>query len=122
MFRTYTYPLAWADANSQVLQVRENCTHFTYSLRTDSYISCREYCKQFEMNTARYLLSEVFIGKHFKWGKQKRNLTYSLRLYCHILYLGAILIYFVSCQTNRRGQKSPKVPKEIGRASCRERV
>ena len=42
---------------------------------------------------------------------KKHNLTYSLRLYLYLLYLGGFLIYFVSCQTNRRGQISPKVPK-----------
>ena len=46
-------------------QVRKNCTHFTYSLRTESCVSCWEHCKQFEMNTARkqktqpYLQSET---------------------------------------------------------------
>ena len=76
-----------------------NCAHFTYSLRTDSYVSCREYCRQFEMNTARY----------FKYRKQKLNPTYSLRFYFYLLYLGGFLIYFVSCQTNLRGQTFPKV-------------
>ena len=48
-----------------------NCTHFTYSLRTDSYINCREYCKQFEIDSARHLLSAVFIARHFTYRKQK---------------------------------------------------
>ena len=50
----------------QVLKVRKNYTYFPYNLRTDSYVFCREYCKQFEINTARRLLSAVFIARHFK--------------------------------------------------------
>ena len=95
----------------QVLQV-QNCTHFTYSLRTDSDISCREYCKKIEINTAigQHLLSAIFIARYFKYGKLKNNLIYSLRFYFYLLYLGGFLMYFVSCQTNRRDQTSPKVP------------
>ena len=44
----------------QVLQVRINCTRFTFSLRTDSYVICRGYCKQFEINIATHLLPAVF--------------------------------------------------------------
>ena len=55
----------------QVLQVRQNCTHFTFSLRTNPYVSCRKYCKQFENNNIRHLLSAVFIVRHFKYRKQK---------------------------------------------------
>ena len=62
----------------QVLKVRKNCTYFTYSLKTDSYVSCREYCQQFEINTARHLMSAVFIARHFKYRKQKTQ-PYSLR-------------------------------------------
>jgi hypothetical protein len=55
----------------QILQVRKTCTHFTYSLRTDSYVCCREYCKQFEINTAKHLLSAIFIARYVKYRKQK---------------------------------------------------
>ena len=34
-----------------ILRYLQNCTHFTYSLRTDPYVSCWEYCKQFEINS-----------------------------------------------------------------------
>ena len=54
----------------EVLPVRKNVTHFTYSLRTDSYVSCREYGKPFEINTVRHLLSAIFIARHFKSRKQ----------------------------------------------------
>jgi hypothetical protein len=49
----------------------QNCTHFTYSLRTDSCLNCREYCEQFEINTVRHLLSAIFIARYFKYRKQK---------------------------------------------------
>ena len=45
--------------NSPRSRYVRNCTHFTSSLRTDSYVGCREYCKQFEINTARHLLLAV---------------------------------------------------------------
>ena len=55
-------------ANSQVLG-----TTGTYkillnllSLRTDSYVSCMEYCKQFEMNTA-----SIYCQTLYKYRKQK---------------------------------------------------
>ena len=48
-----------------ILRYLENCTHFTYSLRTDSYLNCREYCKQFEINTTRHLQSTVIMSKCF---------------------------------------------------------
>ena len=54
----------------QVLQVPTKL-YSPYSLRTDSYVSCREYCKQFEINTARHLLLAIFIARHFKYRKQK---------------------------------------------------
>ena len=87
----------------------KNCTHFTYSLRTDSYGSCRECCKQFEINTARHLLSAVFIARHFKYRKQKTqpNLQ-SETLFLSIIFR-RFLINFVSYQTNRRCQTSIKV-------------
>ena len=89
----------------KALYVPRNCTHFTYSLKTNSYVSCREYCKQFEINTAIHLLPDTL-----NIDSNKHNLTYILRLYFYLSYLGGSLIYFVSCQTNRRGQTSPKVP------------
>ena len=44
-----------------ILRYLQNCTHFTYSLRTDSYVSYRVYCKQFEINTfyRRHLFSDT---------------------------------------------------------------
>ena len=54
-----------------ILRYLQNCTHFTYNVRTDSYVSCREYCKQFEINTTRHLLSAVFIARYFKYRKHK---------------------------------------------------
>ena len=104
-------PLAWADGQSsgtRCYRYVKNCTHFTYSVRTDSYVRCREYYKQFKINTARHLLSAIFIARHLKC--KKHNLTYSVRLYFYPLYLWCFLIYFVSCQTNRSDQTSPKVP------------
>ena len=53
-----------------ILRYLQNCTHFTYNLRTDSYVICREYCKQFEID-ARHLVSAVFIARDFKYRKQK---------------------------------------------------
>ena len=41
----------------------QNCTHFTYSLRTESHVRCRVYCKQFEINTARHILSAIFFAR-----------------------------------------------------------
>ena len=87
----------------------QNCTHFTYSLRTDSYVTCREYCKKIEIYTARHLLSAIFIARYLNIESKKHNSTYSLRLDFYPLYLGGFLIYYLSCQTNRRGHTSPKV-------------
>ena len=39
--------------------------------RTDSYVRCREYCEEFEINTARHLLSAIFIARYLKYQKQK---------------------------------------------------
>ena len=97
---------------NQVLQVRKNCTHFTYSLRTDSYVSCRDI-----VNNLKLILSDIFCRQYIlpdtlNIESKKYNLTYSLRLfYFYLLYLGAFWIYFVSCQTNRRVQTSLEVPK-----------
>ena len=65
-------------------QVCKKFTHFTYSLKTDSCVGCREYCKQFDINAARHLLSAVFIARHFNIERKKPNLTYSLRLYFYL--------------------------------------
>ena len=54
-----------------ILRYLQNGTHFTYSVTTDSYASCGKICKQFEINTARHLLSAVFIARHFKYRKQE---------------------------------------------------
>ena len=74
----------WPILRHQVLQVRKNSTHFTYSLETDSYVCCREYGKKIEINTARHLLWVVFIARYVKYRKQKTQLTYSLRLYFYL--------------------------------------
>ena len=78
----------------QVLQVRKKLySLYLQSEKTDSYVFCREYCKKNEINTAIHLLSAVFIARHFKCRKEiKHNLTYSLRLYFYLLYLGATLM------------------------------
>ena len=63
-------PLACADgqfSGPMYYRYVKNCSHFTYSLRTDSYVCFREYCKQFEIKTARHLLSAVFIARHFEY-------------------------------------------------------
>jgi len=86
----------------QVLLVHKKL-YSLYLQSVDWFLSCREYCKQFEINTAKYLLSLVFFATHFKYRKQKHNLTYSPRLYFIYYIYGVILIYFVSCQTNRTG-------------------
>ena len=91
-----------------------NCTHITYSLRADFYVSCREYCKQFEINTARHLLTAIFIAKYFKYRKLKTQpYLQSDTLFLSIIFMG-LSTYFLSCQTNRRGQTSPKVPVVLG--------
>jgi hypothetical protein len=66
-------------------------------MRTDSYLSYREYCKQFEPNTARHPLSGVFIARHFTYRKQKTQ-TY---LQSETLFL---------CIVFRTSPKVPKVP------------
>jgi hypothetical protein len=87
-----------------ILRYLQSCTHFTYSVRTDSYVCFREYCKQFE------ILSAIFITRSLNIDSKKHNLAYSPRLDFYLLYLGSFLIYFISFQTNRKGQTSPKVP------------
>ena len=42
--------------------------------------------------------------------KNTTLITYSLRFYFYLLYLGDYFNKFGKLQTNRRGQKSPKVP------------
>ena len=73
-------------------QVLKNCTHFTYSQRTDSYVICREYCKQFKI-----ILPDTFCQqyRHFKYRKKKKiKNTYSLILYFYLLYLGGYFNIF----------------------------
>ena len=59
-------------------------THFTYSLRTDFSVSCKEYCKRFEINTAR----------HFKYRKQKTQpYLQSETLFLSITFRGLLNIF-----------------------------
>ena len=79
----------------QVLQVP---TKF-YSLYLQPWglilISCKEYCKQFEINTARFLLSAVFIVRHFKYRKQKTQpYLQSETLFLSIIFRGLFNIFF----------------------------
>ena len=58
----------------QLLQVPTNL--YSFYLQCDDWfsLSCREYSKQLEMNTARHLLSTIFIVRYFKYRKQKPQL------------------------------------------------
>ena len=72
----------------------QNCTHFTYSLRTASYVSWREYCKQFEINIARHFLSAIFIARYFKYRKQKTQpYLQSENLFLSIIFRGLFNIF-----------------------------
>ena len=92
----------------------QNCTDFTYRLRTDSYVNFREYCKQFEINTARQFCRKYLLSDTLNIESRKHNLTYSLRFYFYQLNLEGFSIYHVSCQINRKDQTSPKLPAVTG--------
>ena len=67
-------------------------------------------------NNLRLVLPDTFCRQYLlshtlNIESKKLYLTYSLRLYFYVLYLGGFFMHFVSCQTNQRGQTSPKVPK-----------
>ena len=94
---TYTYPLSWADcqfSGTRYYRYLRICTHFTNSLRTDSYVSCKEYCKIFEINTARHLLLAIFIARYFKYRKQKTQpYLQSETLFLCIIFRGLLNIF-----------------------------
>ena len=60
----------WPILRYQVLQVPKKIV-LTLLTVWGLNVSCREYCRQFEINNARHLLSTVFIARHFKYRKQK---------------------------------------------------